>query len=86
MSGTKIGNFEVHLAEVMWRNFMKKKNIYEAFSELDQEFYPRDTDMESQKRHFHLFDMWTHDANDATEVTNEMGERSTILNKNYDLF
>jgi transposase-like protein len=57
MAGTKIGQFEGHLAEIMWRA-EAKANVYEAFFDLLRQVYPL-----NGPAHYHystpLFDTWS---------------------------
>eukprot|EP00057_Strongylocentrotus_purpuratus_P022140 XP_011676614.1 PREDICTED: uncharacterized protein LOC105444288 [Strongylocentrotus purpuratus] len=58
INGTKISNFEAHLAEVIWRNHVRGQNIFLAFFDLLRQCYPL-TGPPELETNVPLFRTWT---------------------------
>ena len=57
INGTSMNNFEAHLAEIIWRNRVAKKNIVNEFFQLVQRYFPLDGPHRLACRD-PLFDSW----------------------------
>ncbi|XP_062594545.1 uncharacterized protein LOC134255960 [Saccostrea cucullata] len=75
MSGTKVRQFEGHLAEIMWRS-EKKGNLYGGFFETMKTIFTLESAPDYQYT-TPLFDSWTMDADSTVAPVNTDAEIST---------
>ena len=64
--GTKVTNFEAHLAEIVWRNHHSKHNVFEAFFDLLKSIYTLESDPKLNFQH-PIFQSWTVNEHDEVE-------------------
>ena len=71
--GTKVTNFEAHLAEIVWRNHHSKHNVFEAFFDLLKSIYALESDPKLNFQH-PIFRSWTVNEHDEIERVECIGE------------